>query len=324
MGLDVGEASVPGEEVAELGKEGGAMRGHGTYVARQGGSLVSCGAGFVERVNKLVSVVPVKGRYGGEVGDLVVGTIREIAHKAWKVDIGSSRLATLALSSVTLPNDAQRIRTHADALAMRTLYAEGDVVCCEVQAVHGDGTIHLHTRSNRYGKLANGVRARVNAHLVRRLPHHFVAFPRDVNVELALGNNGVVWVQRALDARWVEAEAAETGGGAGEADALLSAEGWRRVRAKHARAPLSDADAEKCARVRNAVAVLGAAGAVVNGDSILKVYRAAERTRPAAMLAKKAAADLAAVVLGDLASGPRPKRRRGLDDDDDDFVDGAP
>ena len=59
----------------------------------------------------------------------------EVTARSWKVDVGAARRATLALSSVTLPDDAQRVRTHADARAMRTLYDEGDVVVCEVQAV---------------------------------------------------------------------------------------------------------------------------------------------------------------------------------------------
>jgi len=310
--MSLAAALVPGEEVATL--ESGAMRGHGTWIPEGSKTLVSCGAGRVERVNKLVSVAPVRGRYRGEVGDLVVGRIAEIAHKSWRVNVGSARRATLALSSVTLPDDAQRIRTHADALAMRSLYAEGDVVCCEVQAVHGDGSVHLHARSNRYGRLANGAAVTVNAHLVRRLPRHFLALPADVGVELAVGNNGVVWVQRALKAEWIAAEASETGGGSGEADALLSAEAWRRVRALHEAEPLDAAAARRVCRVRNAVAVLGAAGCVVNEQSILAVYRrsAALALAPAAMLARENVVALAAPLAGDDAAGEArgEKRRR--------------
>ena len=153
------------------------MRGHGTYA--HSNQLVSCGAGRIERVNKLASVRPVRGRYTGSVGDLVVGEIVEVAHRSWKVDVGSTRKATLAITSVTLPDDAQRVRTHEDTLAMRELFKEGDVVVCEVQAVHADGSIHLHTRSNRYGNLANGDVVEVQPQLVRRLRSHFVALPAD-------------------------------------------------------------------------------------------------------------------------------------------------
>ena len=90
---------VPGDDVAPL--QDGLMRGHGTYA--HSNQLVSCGAGRIERVNKLASVRPVRGRYTGSVGDLVVGEIVEVAHRSWKVDVGSTRKATLAITSVTLP-----------------------------------------------------------------------------------------------------------------------------------------------------------------------------------------------------------------------------
>ena len=44
----------------------------------------------------------------------------------------------------------------------------------------------------------------------------------DINVELCVGL-WEVWVQRAVPSRWIDEEA-QDGGGAGEADALLSAE----------------------------------------------------------------------------------------------------
>ena len=52
------------------------MRGHGTVMERD--SLKATVAGVVERVNKLVSVRPLKTRYTGEIGDVVIGRIREV------------------------------------------------------------------------------------------------------------------------------------------------------------------------------------------------------------------------------------------------------
>ena len=62
-------------------------------------------AGVVERVNKLISVTPVKTRYNGEIGDVVVGRSVEMQQKWWKVDINSRLFAVLMLSSVNLPED---------------------------------------------------------------------------------------------------------------------------------------------------------------------------------------------------------------------------
>ena len=52
------------------------LRGHGTYV--QDNELAATVSGIVERVNKLVSVKPLRSRYNGEVGDVVVGRIVEV------------------------------------------------------------------------------------------------------------------------------------------------------------------------------------------------------------------------------------------------------
>jgi exosome complex component RRP4 len=42
------------------------------------GKLIATVSGFVERVNKLISVRALHTRYGGEVGDVVVGRVVEV------------------------------------------------------------------------------------------------------------------------------------------------------------------------------------------------------------------------------------------------------
>ena len=47
------------------------MRGHGTYM--KNGALYASVAGVIQRVNKLISVTPLKTKYQGEIGDVIVG-----------------------------------------------------------------------------------------------------------------------------------------------------------------------------------------------------------------------------------------------------------
>ena len=47
------------------------MRGHGTYM--KNGTLYASVAGVIQRVNKLISVTPLKTKYQGEIGDVIVG-----------------------------------------------------------------------------------------------------------------------------------------------------------------------------------------------------------------------------------------------------------
>jgi exosome complex component RRP4 len=53
-----------------------ASRGHGTFFI--GESLHSAVAGTVDRVNKLISVKPLRSRYSGEIGDVVIGRIIDV------------------------------------------------------------------------------------------------------------------------------------------------------------------------------------------------------------------------------------------------------
>lgn len=151
---------VPGEAIAA---ETGFLRGHNTYMAEPVGAdgpavLTSSVCGVVERVNKLVCARPVKSRYFPEVGDVVVGRVIEVASsQRWRVEIHARCVATLALAAVNLPGGVQRRRTEEDALHMRAILKEGDLITAEVQSLTSDNVPLLHTRSTRYGKLTHGV-----------------------------------------------------------------------------------------------------------------------------------------------------------------------
>lgn len=194
---------VPGQLITT---EQGYLRGHGCYngivptpssssKGKEAGvdadadgvpALVSCLAGRVERVNKLITVRPHQLRYHGEVGDLVVGRISAVVSRRWKVDLNGQKDAMLQLSSVNLPGGVQRMRTYEDQLQMRSLFTEGDLVCAEVQNINSEGMLALHSRSLKYGKLANGQLTVVPAALIKRLPQHYVSLPCGVDVILGV------------------------------------------------------------------------------------------------------------------------------------------
>ena len=83
----------------------GCCRGHGTLLVD--GELISAVCGVVQRVNKLVSVAPLAGRYNAQLGDVVVGRVAEIVAQRWKLDICAQQDAVLQLSAVNLPGSAQ-------------------------------------------------------------------------------------------------------------------------------------------------------------------------------------------------------------------------
>lgn len=179
----------------------GFMRGHGTYMKDDDESgkgpsssavLTASVAGVVQRVNKLISVTPLKTKYQCEIGDVVVGRITEVQQRRWKADINARLDASLLLSSVNLVGGELRRRSEQDELAMRKYLVEGDLISAEVQNLYNDGSSTLHTRSLKYGKLSQGTLVKVSPSLVKRRKIHFHQLPCGASV--ILGNNGFVWV----------------------------------------------------------------------------------------------------------------------------------
>jgi len=179
----------PGDVVSA---EIGALRGRG-ILEREDGKLVATMCGVVEQVNKLLYIRPLKHRYAGSVGDVVVGRVVEVQAERWMIEIGTAMLATLHLGAANLPGNVLRRRTDEDAQKMRELFREGDLISAEVQKVDENGQLSLQTRNARYGKLQNGMLLSLPCVYVRRQAQHLVTLPQ-IGVMVVLGNNGWVWV----------------------------------------------------------------------------------------------------------------------------------
>jgi exosome complex component RRP4 len=266
VGQDDVVVVTPGEVIST--DTGAFLRGHGTYLSR--GELIASVAGVVEKVNQLLTVRPLVSRYIGEVGDIVVGRISDVANKRWKVDVNGQQDASLLLSSVYLPGGAQRRRTYEDQLQMRQFFVENDLISAEIQEVRHDGSLSLHTRSLRYGKLENGQFAAVQPSLVKRMKQHMVSLAGGIGVDVILGTNGYIWITRSMDALGdKDVDMLETGGSMETRVEVLM-----QKRQVHATTPLSVDDRKKVARVFNAIQTLNEQFRLITPDSIMAQYNA--------------------------------------------------
>ncbi|XP_073242323.1 exosome complex component RRP4-like [Porites lutea] len=251
VGLEPKHIVSPGDVITE---DTGYMRGHGTYV--DGDKLIASVAGVVERVNKLICVRPFKTRYNGEVGDVVVGRITEVGQKRWKVETFSRLDSVLLLSSVNLPGGELRRRSAEDELMMRHFLAEGDLISAEVQSVYSDGSLSLHTRSLKYGKLREGTLVQVPPSLVKRCKTHFLNLPCGATV--ILGNNGYVWIC-PLNTE----------------EAMLTDEQTDRLTiVNEPPKQILDSDRETIARLRNCIVTLTENGVMLFNTSLQYAYDA--------------------------------------------------
>ena len=312
---------IPGQLIAvshEGEEETSFLRGHGTYIEEAadssgndiGGSttqnLRASVTGTVQRVNKLISVIPLAvHRYEGYVGDLVVGRIVSVGLNRWKVQLVSHQpTAVLPLSGVHLPGGVQRMRTQQDAREMRQFLTEGDLVSAEVhKTLTADGgsssssSLQLHTRSTRYGKLENGCWIQVPPGRIPKRKHHYVTNFIQGQFDILLGCNGWIWMQRAASKSTHAPNSMNTadsrhpryGGGGDAGDGMSSsttslllggpelAELQEAQRAQHAAQPYSREERLELARLRNAVECLRLASLPITVESVEYVYRFAQR-----------------------------------------------
>ncbi|KAH9451520.1 hypothetical protein Pst134EA_025470 [Puccinia striiformis f. sp. tritici] len=265
---------VPGEMIASSKYW---MRGHGTFIEDQTdeqddieiegeetqkteGLIRSSLGGTVERINKLITVSPLSGRYRPEVGDLVIGRITEVQSKRWKVEAGGRQHAVLMLGSVNLPGGVQRRKLESDELQMRLFFQEGDLLVAEVQGFFGDGSMSLHTRSRKYGKLRNGMLLKVPSQLILRLKSHFHILP--IGIDLIIGVNGWIWIaqQRAKS----EAEETLKEGFEAETDNMYS----------DVNEPISAKTRANIARLAGAINLLSTYSMPISDSSIIRTYKA--------------------------------------------------
>ncbi|KAI1714209.1 KH domain-containing protein [Ditylenchus destructor] len=265
---DAADITIPGALVSSAQ---GYMRGHGTFAVED--KLYSSAAGTVEQVNKLVRVRPVKQRYQGEIGDVVVGRIVEVQQKRWKVEANSRLHSVLLLGSVNLPGGELRRKSIEDELAMREYLREGDLVSAEVQQCFQDGSLSLHTRSLKYGKLGQGVLLKVLPHLIRRRKSHFCNLPCGASV--ILGCNGYVWVSRLIDEK-------EGGGTGGYIEDLEQ---------------VSPETRNAIARVSNCIRLLARNSVPLFDTTIIHAYNAAQQVPTKDLIKPEVADDIAAEVI---------------------------
>lgn len=218
---------------------------------------------------------PLRARYTPEVGDLVVGRIVEVQSKRWRVDVGGTQLAALPLSAINLPGGIQRRRTETDELAIRSFFAEGDLLVAEVQQMYPDGGAVLHTRSLRYGKLRNGVFVAVSGTgggggVVRSRRQVWTMEVGDEGrkIDVVLGVNGFVWISKH-----VEDQSLAGTGGVGMSVAITNMEESVSQAVYSSQNDTIEVEVmREIARVRGVITALVENGLKVDEDMVMKGY----------------------------------------------------
>jgi exosome complex component RRP4 len=179
------------------------------------------------------------------------------------VDVGGHKDAVLQLSSVNLPGGAQRMRTQEDQLQMRSLFTENDLISAEIQNIGSDGTISLHTRSLKYGKLENGQLTMAPATLIKRLPQHYLSLP--FGIDVIIGRNGNIWITRSAPSEWTASHDVT--------DLIPLAETLQDLRLRHANTPLLHDERLKIARMNICINHLAQKSMEISPSTLIETYQ---------------------------------------------------
>lgn len=178
---------LPGEVICESDDY---IRGHGTFI--KGDNIISSYFGIPKIINKLVTVTPkFYNRYAPEIGDVVIGRVTGIYNKKWKIEMNCKSEVSLNLASINLPGVTQRRKLESDEILMREYFDIDDLLVAEVQKIGKTGLVSLHTRSEKYKKLLNGVLIKIPSSLVPQLKTKFLSFS---DFEIIIGCNGFIWI----------------------------------------------------------------------------------------------------------------------------------
>lgn len=150
---------------------------------------------------------------------------------------------------------------------MRRYLQEGDLICAEVQSTFADGSLSLHTRVLKYGKLSQGIMLKVPPALIKRKKTHFHHLENGVN--LILGNNGYVWI------------------GASIQDTDKSEGGFTEDLSR-----IPQENREVCARLRNCILILAQCNILLSDTSVTYAYEESMKYKVSDLLESEAIIDI--------------------------------
>ncbi len=190
---------VPGETLAE-GMDN--LPGEGTF--RDGDKIVANVLGLMNVKGRLISLIPLSGKYKPKRDDVIIGRVTDIASKGWIVNINCAYHAMITLKDATsdfIPKDAN----------LSKYYDVGDYVLAKIVKVTSQNLIDLSMRDPRFKKLDGGRLIEINTTKVPRVIGKAASMismiKEKTGCRIFVGQNGLVWLKGEPKGENVAAEA---------------------------------------------------------------------------------------------------------------------
>ncbi|MEE9323828.1 MAG: exosome complex RNA-binding protein Rrp4 [Candidatus Aenigmarchaeota archaeon] len=159
---------------------------------REGDSIYSKRVGVVYYKGRVIEVIPLSGEYIPEVGDMVIGTVKEVHHSGWNVNINSPYEAFLSLAGVRGFIDSSKTD-------LSKIYGIGDLLYAEVSEVTPMKDIRISMKDPKTRKFEGGRIVRVSTVKVPRVigkqGSMINMIKEKTGCMISVGQNGMILVQ---------------------------------------------------------------------------------------------------------------------------------
>lgn len=182
------EVVIPGQVLA---KGMDLLPGHGTY--RDGEEIVSKVTGLAKLKERLISVVPLSGKYIPRPGDGVIGIIEDVQPTFWNVNINSPYMGVLLLG--------EAVKEYVDVTKtdISKYYDIGEVIYARVLQVSKSGMVALSMNDPKAKKLRGGKLVRITPYKVPRVigkaGSMIELIKEKTRCQIIVGQNGVIWIK---------------------------------------------------------------------------------------------------------------------------------
>lgn len=158
---------------------------------RENDKIVSNHVGLVHIDNRLIRVIPLKGRYAPKRGDTVIGKVVDMSFNNWYVDIECANDAVLSLRE----GSNSFIERGAD---LSQIYTFGDYIAASVNSVT-KSTIEISMKGPSARKLGAGKIIKIDSSKVPRIigkqGSMISMIKQKTGCNIIVGQNGIVWIQ---------------------------------------------------------------------------------------------------------------------------------
>lgn len=183
------EIVVPGEL---LSSDIDMMAGRGTI--KRNGNIYANHLGIKSVRSNYVNVIALRGKYIPQKGDVVIGTVVDIGHLTWTIDIGAIEPVSLHVNNVPWRVD------YGDTKRFLNI---GNTVLLKIISVDSLNNVEPSLKGTGLRRLTDGFLLQISSSKVPRVigkGGSMISLIRsETNCRLFVGQNGRIWVEGSME-----------------------------------------------------------------------------------------------------------------------------